>query len=92
MAHVTVHGRLSRDPELSFVPVKGDQKAVCRFSVAEDKRFGEDASFFDCQRKRIIYLLISDTHAELMRLGAAKEDLDPIENWLDDNLGRWANG
>ncbi len=45
-----------------------------------------------CQLKRILYLMISDAYAELMRLGAGKEILDPIEDWLDNNLGRWVHG
>lgn len=49
MAYITIHGRFVRDPELSYVQVKGESRALCKFSVAEDKRFGEGASFYDCQ-------------------------------------------
>lgn len=49
MANITIHGRFVRDPELSHVTVKGEDRALCKFTVAEDKRFGEEASFFDCQ-------------------------------------------
>lgn len=49
MAYIIVHGRITRDPELSQVNTKDGKKAVCKFSVAENKWFGEDASFYDCQ-------------------------------------------
>jgi single-strand DNA-binding protein len=49
MSYITVHGRLTRNPELKYINIKGEQKAVVNFSVAEDKRFTEGASFYDCQ-------------------------------------------
>lgn len=51
MNSVIIHGRLSRDPELKVVEIKGDDVKVCNFSVAVDK-YGEGANFFRCQAWR----------------------------------------
>lgn len=42
----TIHGRLTRDPELS----QGTEpnKDRCNFSVAVSRRFGDETDFFDC--------------------------------------------
>lgn len=81
--------RINSDFRLGLTPEKPNAKSV---AMAKEEARIRSAWKEYCQLRRIIYLLISDTHAELMRLGAGKEDLEPIENWLDDNLGRWANG
>jgi single-strand DNA-binding protein len=47
MNSIVIKGRLTRDPELKTVQIKGDDKAVCNFSVAVDRRFGEETDFFD---------------------------------------------
>ncbi len=41
-----IHGRLVRDPELT----KGSEasKDRCNFTVAVDRRYGDEADFFDC--------------------------------------------
>lgn len=39
----TIHGRLVRDPELT----KGDTDR-CKFTVACDRRYGDETDFFDC--------------------------------------------
>lgn len=49
MNSIIIKGRLTRDPELKYVSIKGDNKAVCKFSVAVDRTFGEGADFFNCQ-------------------------------------------
>lgn len=42
-----IHGRLVRDPELT--PRKNsDGKDRVNFTVATDRRFGDEADFFDC--------------------------------------------
>ena len=42
-----IHGRLTRDPELT--PRKNsDGKDRVNFTVAVDRRFGDEADFFDC--------------------------------------------
>ena len=46
---LVIKGRLSRDPEIKQVDVKGESKSVCTFDVAVDKSFGEGADFFRCQ-------------------------------------------
>ena len=43
----TIHGRLVRDPELT--PRKNsDRSDRVNFTVATDRRFGDEADFFDC--------------------------------------------
>lgn len=49
MNNIVIKGRLTRDPKLDFVKVKGEEKAVCKFDVAVNRRFGEDTDFFNCQ-------------------------------------------
>lgn len=41
-----IHGRLVRDPELT----KGndDKSSRCNFTVATDRRYGDETDFFDC--------------------------------------------
>ena len=41
-----IHGRLARDPELT----RGDEpnKSRCKFTVATDRRYGDESDFFDC--------------------------------------------
>lgn len=46
---IAIKGRLTRDPELKTVTVKGEDKTVCNFAVAVDRSFGEGADFFNCQ-------------------------------------------
>lgn len=41
-----IHGRLVRDPELT--QADDPNKDRCKFTVASDYRFGDDAGFFDC--------------------------------------------
>ena len=42
----TIHGRLVRDPEItSGAEPKNDR---CKFTVAVDRRFGDETDFFDC--------------------------------------------
>lgn len=42
-----IHGRLTRDPELT--PRKNsDSKDRVNFTVATDRRYGDEADFFDC--------------------------------------------
>lgn len=46
---IAIKGRLTRDPELSsFKNSNGDNRAVCRFSVAVNRDYGDDADFFNC--------------------------------------------
>ena len=46
MNNITICGRLTRDPELKYVPATG--KAVANFSVAVNRRFKRDiADFFN---------------------------------------------
>lgn len=42
----TIHGRLVRDPELT----KGSEESKnrCNFTVAVDRRYGDETDFFDC--------------------------------------------
>lgn len=41
-----IHGRLARDPEMT----RGDEptKNRCKFTVATDRRYGDESDFFDC--------------------------------------------
>jgi len=81
--------RLNSDFRLGLTSEKPTAKsqAIAKEEAQIRKQWNEH-----CQFKRILYLMISDAYAELMRLGAGAEVLDPIEDWLDNNLGRWANG
>ena len=47
MNNHTIHGRLVRDPELT--PRKNsDSKDRVNFTVAVDRRYGDESDFFDC--------------------------------------------
>lgn len=49
MNNITIHGRLTRKPELrEYNNAKGDVNTLCRFSVAVNRRFGDETDFFDC--------------------------------------------
>jgi single-strand DNA-binding protein len=41
-----IHGRLVRDPE--FTTGSEPNKDRCKFTVAADRRYGDEADFFDC--------------------------------------------
>jgi single-strand DNA-binding protein len=49
MNNITIHGRLTRDPELkSYTNGKGEQGQIAKFTVAVDRRIGDETDFFDC--------------------------------------------
>lgn len=49
MNNITIKGRLTRDPELKEYTTKKNEKGEsCKFSVAVDRRFGEETDFFNC--------------------------------------------
>lgn len=49
MNNITIHGRLTRDPELKdYTAANGDVGKMCRFCVAVDRRFGDETDFFEC--------------------------------------------
>lgn len=49
MNNIVIHGRLTRDPELKdYKTGKGETGKLCRFSVAVNRRFGDETDFFDC--------------------------------------------
>lgn len=49
MNNITIHGRLTRRPELGeYTTAKGETKKKCAFTVAVDRRFGEETDFFNC--------------------------------------------
>lgn len=41
-----IHGRLVRDPE--FTKGNEDKNSRCNFTVAVDRRYGDETDFFDC--------------------------------------------
>lgn len=49
MNQTIITGRLTKDPELRYIPSTG--KAVANFTVAVDREFGKEkkTDFFDCQ-------------------------------------------
>lgn len=49
MNYITIKGRLTRSPELKDVQGKNGTTNVCNFTVAVNRRFGEETDFFDCQ-------------------------------------------
>lgn len=49
MNHIVIKGRLTRSPELKDVNGKNGSTSICSFSVAVNRRFGEETDFFDCQ-------------------------------------------
>lgn len=49
MNQIVIKGRLTRSPELKTIQGKNGDMSVCSFSVAVNRRFGEEADFFDCQ-------------------------------------------
>lgn len=49
MNSCTIHGRLTRDPETrSYTNAKGEAGSVCDFTVAVNRRSGDEADFFRC--------------------------------------------
>lgn len=49
MAHITLHGRLTRDPELKTGTKDGNEWNICNFSLAVDNDYPrDDSSYFDC--------------------------------------------
>lgn len=49
MNNITIHGRLAREPEMQeYTNSKGEPGKVCKFTVAVNRRFGEEADFFNC--------------------------------------------
>lgn len=48
MNNITIHGRLTRDPELKEYSTKDETGKMAKFSVAVDRRFGDETDFFDC--------------------------------------------
>lgn len=47
---IVIHGRLARDPETkTYTNQKGENGTICSFSVAVDRRIGEEADFFNCK-------------------------------------------
>lgn len=45
---ITVHGRLTREPEIKDYESKKGKGKMATFTVASDRRFGDDPDFFDC--------------------------------------------
>lgn len=41
-----IKGRLTRDPD--YTPANGDKKQYCKFSVAVNRDYGDDADFVEC--------------------------------------------
>lgn len=49
MNQIIIHGRFTRDPEISsFRNKEGRDTSVCRFSVAVNRNYGDEADFFNC--------------------------------------------
>lgn len=49
MNNIIIHGRLTKDPELGeYTTSKGEKGKSCKFTVAVNRRFGEEADFFNC--------------------------------------------
>lgn len=49
MNQIIIHGRFTRNPELSsFRNKEGRDTYVCRFSVAVNRNYGDEADFFNC--------------------------------------------
>ena len=42
-----IHGRLARDPELTK-DATDENKNRCKFTIASDRRYGDEADFLDC--------------------------------------------
>ena len=49
MNSIIIHGRLVRTAEAGeFTTKNGDKRANCKFTVAVDRRYGEETDFFNC--------------------------------------------
>lgn len=49
MNSINIFGKLVRDPELkTYTNAKGETNSLCNFSVAVNRKFGEEADFFNC--------------------------------------------
>ena len=50
MNSIQIHGHIVRDPELkSYTNAKGESGSVCNFSVAVNRKIGEEVDFFNCK-------------------------------------------
>ena len=45
---ISIHGRLTRDPELKTIQAKNGDTCVCNFSVAVNRDYGDGTDFFNC--------------------------------------------
>ena len=49
MNSITIHGRLTKDPDLKdYTTAKGESGKLCNYTVAVDRRFGDETDFFEC--------------------------------------------
>lgn len=49
MNNITIHGHLAKDTEIrEYTTAKGESGKLCKFTVAVNRRFGEEADFFNC--------------------------------------------
>ena len=49
MNKIIIHGRLTRNPETkTYSTAKGEPGSLASFSVAVNRRFGEETDFFNC--------------------------------------------
>lgn len=49
MNSIVIHGRLARSPKSkSYVNEQGESRTVCNFTVAVNRRVGDEADFFNC--------------------------------------------
>ena len=49
MNSIIIHGRLVRTTETGeFTTKNGDKRSNCKFTVAVDRRYGEETDFFNC--------------------------------------------
>lgn len=49
MNQITIHGRLAKDPEIKYINGKKGETSVCNFTVAVNRKMGEEADFFNCK-------------------------------------------
>jgi single-strand DNA-binding protein len=63
MNHISIHGRLTRNPEMKSFEGKNGTESLCNFSVAVDRSYGEETDFFNCsifgKRAEVIHKFFS---------------------------------
>lgn len=88
MNHITIHGRLGRDPELKDVNGKNGIFKQVNFTVAVSRDFGDETDWFYCtmngKRAEVIHRFFHKGNQIIVsgRMESYKRKTDGSEAWL----------